>query len=145
MPSIAATEVPPLVSALGAVVGMMGLLGVAYAVFTSAKVQKTVELYKLENEAQGKRIDTLEKEKVTWAERLAVLERENGILEDLATGKTFIGELSREIHEAESQRMAEHKAMTAVLEKTNGALEEIKDTLAEMWQGMVRFFGSATR
>lgn len=125
---------PPIISALGAVLGMMGFLGVAYAVFTSAKVQKTVELYKLENEAQGKRIGTLEGDKTTLGERVAALERENLTLKDLATGKTFMEVLSKEITEAEAQRLAEHRAMLE-------ALHELKDSLAEMWQGMIRFFG----
>jgi hypothetical protein len=125
---------PPIVSAIGAVLGGMGLLGVAYAVFTSAKVQKTVELYKLENEAQGKRIGTLEGDKTTLGERVAALERENLTLKDLATGKTFMEVLSKEITEAEAQRLLEHRAMLE-------ALHELKETLAEMWQGMIRFFG----
>jgi hypothetical protein len=125
---------PVIVNALAAVIGVIGMLGVAYAVFTSAKIQKTVELYKLENEAQGKRIGTLEIEKVTQGERLAALERENATLRDLATGKSFMEVFSKEMSESESQRMREHQLMTATL-------EEIKDTLSEMWQGMIRFFG----
>lgn len=128
---------PPIVSAIGAVLGMVGLLGVAYAVFTSAKVQKTVELYKLENEAQGKRIGTLEAEKVTQGERLAAVERENLTLKDLATGKTFLEGLSHEMQDAENQRMVEHQAMTA-------ALAEIKDSLGELWRGVARMLGGAT-
>lgn len=131
------SEVPPLVSALGALLGMVGLLGVAYAVFTSAKVQKTVELYKLENEAQGKRIGTLEAEKVTQGERLAAVERENITLKDLATGKSFLEGLSREMQAAENQRMIEHQAMIS-------ALAEVKDSLAELWRGVARMLGGQT-
>lgn len=116
---------------------MVGLLGVAYAVFTSAKVQKTVELYKLENEAQGKRIGTLEAEKVTQGERLAAVERENITLKDLATGKSFLEGLSREMQAAENQRMIEHQAMIS-------ALAEVKDSLAELWRGVARMLGGQT-
>jgi hypothetical protein len=125
---------PTIVSAIAAVVGVIGMLGVAYAVFTSAKVQKTLELYKLENEAQGKRIGTLEGERLTLGERIAALERENTTLKDLATGKTFIDVLVHDVQEAEQHRIVEHKAMAATL-------AEIKESLNEMWQGMVAFFG----
>ena len=125
---------PIVVNAAAAVIGVIGLLGVAYAVFTSARVQKTVELYKLENEAQGKRIGTLEGEKTTQGERIAALERENTTLRDLATGKTFLEVLSKEIQQAEGERLAEHKLMIA-------SLNDLKESLNEMWQGMVAFFG----
>lgn len=86
-------------TAVTAVLGVIAGLGVAYAVFTSARVSKTIELYKLENEAQGKRIKTLEEEDRAKAERLAAVERENLLLRDLATGRTATEELGRLIHQ----------------------------------------------
>lgn len=120
--------------AVGVVAGMAGLLGIAYAVFTSARVQKTVDLYKLENEAQGKRIATLEADIARSTERLAAVEKENAVLRDLATGRTIMEALARDIREAESLRKEEHREMMA-------RLDEMKEALAEIWQGVVSYFG----
>lgn len=84
---------------IAAVLALSGTLGIAYAVFTSARVSKTIELYKLENEAQGKRIATLEQEDRAKAERLAAVERENILLRDLATGTSAIQTLTKVIHQ----------------------------------------------
>jgi hypothetical protein len=40
----------------------------------------------------------------------------------------------KDVRESEKLRLSEHKQMVELL-------AEIKDALAEMWQGMVRFFG----
>jgi len=126
--------VPDLVGALLGFVGVVGILGITYAVFTSARVQKTVDLYKMENEAQGKRIATLEAEDKRKAERLAAIEKENETLRDLATGRSVMEKLANDIREAETLRRTEHHAMMQLL-------AEMKDMIQEMWQGIIRFFG----
>lgn len=68
---------------LAAIVGITGALGIAYAVFTSARVKQTIELYEKENKAQGTRISSLEIE-------VEKLREQNEVLRDLATGKSAI-------------------------------------------------------
>lgn len=97
-------------TAIAAFLGIAGMLGIAYAVFTSARVAKTIELYKLENEAQGKRIKSLEDEDKVKAERLAAVERENVLLRDLATGNTAIQTLAKVISQ-------EHQTILSALER----------------------------
>ena len=92
-----------------------GGLGIAYAVFTSARVQSTINLYKEENTAQGKRISTLETETRVAQEKLTALQRENDMLRDLATGRTAVEALSREIRDAEAQRKDEHVEIVRLL------------------------------
>jgi len=130
--------VTPLLTAVAAALGIIGLLGVAYAVFTSARVTKTLELYKAENEAQGKRIASLEAEDARKTERLAAVERENVVLRDLATGRSVMEALANDIRAAETLRRTEHESMMSVL-------SDMKDMINEMWQGMVRFFGGERR
>lgn len=119
---------------LSLVAAVAGTLGIAYAVFTSAKVQKTVDLYKLENEAQGRRIATLEEERTRTTERLAAVEKENLVLRDLATGRSVMEALAKDYREAEAVRKTEHDTMMRLL-------SDIQEAIQEMWQGISRLLG----
>jgi hypothetical protein len=127
---------PAWLSAVAGIAALAGILGIAYAVFTSARVQKTLELYKEENAAQGKRIDSLEKERNVATERIAALERENVVLRDLATGRSVMEKLAQDVTTNEALRREEHNAMMALL-------VELKDMIHELWTGMVRFLGGS--
>lgn len=107
---------------LAAILTVAGGMGIAYAVFTSARVQSTITLYKEENEAQGKRITTLSFDMQAAKEQLKLILRENEMLKDLATGKSAIEAMSVMLTREESQRHQEHVVMTM-------ALEAVKDEL----------------
>lgn len=112
-------------AAVSMIAALAGTLGIAYAVFTSAKVQKTVDLYKLENEAQGKRIKTLEDERTLDRERLAAVEKENLVLRDLATGRSVMTEMANDYREAEKLRKAEHAKMMQLLREVHEAITRL--------------------
>lgn len=100
---------------LAAIATAAGGLGVAYAVFTSAKVQSTILLYKEENAAQGKRITSLEAESKVAVEAMAALRRENDVLRDLATGRSTMEALASDMRDAENLRREEHRQMIGVM------------------------------
>lgn len=101
---------------LATIAAVSGGFGIAYAVFTSAKVQSTINLYKEENTAQGKRITTLDADVRVAKEALEAMKRENDMLRDLATGKTALEAMMATLTREETQRHAEHQAMMVVLE-----------------------------
>lgn len=105
-----------------------GGLGIAYAVFTSARVQSTISLYKEENLAQGQRIATLGTDVRVAKEQLEAMRRENDILKDLATGKSAMDAMAVMLHQEEGLRHQEHIVMTM-------ALEAIKDELVSLRAG----------
>jgi type II secretory pathway component PulJ len=90
--------------------------GVAYAVFTSARVRTTIEVYEKENAAQGKRIDTLEKDAEVAATRIKALEEQNTTLRDLATGKTAIEAFALVYERTQHERASEHQSVLKMLE-----------------------------
>lgn len=124
----------PVLSVLGAVAGLAGALGIAYAVFTAAKVKTTIELYQTENEAQGKRIKSLEEDARLQAEQIGGLKRENETLRDLATGRSVLEGLAADVRQAETLRLEEHREMM-------GLLREMKESLAELWRAVAEMLG----
>lgn len=123
-----------IIAALTATAVITGALGIAYAVFTSARVKTTIELYQTENEAQGKRIKSLEDEGRIHAEQIGSLKRENDTLRDLATGRSAVEALSAALRTEQSLRREEHNAMMLLL-------GEMKESLAELWRGMAELLG----
>lgn len=119
---------------VSALLAIIGALGVAYAVFRSATVTKTLELYKLENEALGKSVARLQADQLLQSERITTLENENHVLKDVVTGKAAIEHLSEEVLKAEKMRSEEHAAMMILL----------RDLLAQL-KGMWGLLGRGSR
>jgi hypothetical protein len=117
------------VSFVSALLALSGALGIAYAIFRSATVTKTMELYKLENEALGKSVSRLQADQAVQSERITVLENENRVLRDVVTGKTAIEHLTGEVLRTEAQRREEHAAMMVLLRDLLG---QIKDMWAQL-------------
>lgn len=124
----------PILTVLAAIAAVAGGLGVAYAVFTSSRVQTTIRLYQQENEAQGKRIKSLEDEGRIHAEQIGSLKRENETLRDLATGRSLLEGLVASIAEHEQLRQTEHRAMMELL-------REMKESLSELWRAVAEMLG----
>lgn len=122
---------------LATIATVAGGLGIAYAVFTSARVQSTINLYKEENTAQGKRITTLEAETRVSLEKLEALRRENDMLRDLATGRSVMDGLASDLRASEEMRRQEHQAMMVLL-------REMHEQLVELWRGIGQFMGRRT-
>lgn len=112
---------------LGIILAVSGALGVAYAVFRSTTVTKTVELYKGENEIQGKAIARQALQLAEQEARILVIERENEILRNLVVGHDQLNILLKD----SVARHVEH-------ERTLVVLEEIKDLLGEMWRSLIK-------
>ena len=124
----------PVLSILAAVAAIAGALGIFYAVFTSARVKTTIELYQTENEAQGKRIKSLEDDSRIKAEQIGSLKRENDTLRDLATGRSAVEALAATLTAEQSLRREEHNAMMLLL-------GEMKESLSEVWRAVAEFVG----
>lgn len=114
-------------SALGLIMAVAGALGIAYAVFRSTTVTKTLELYQGENEVQGKAIARQAVLLVEQDARIVALEKENEVLRNLVIGHEQLEMLVRDTV-ARSIQHAEQ------LE----ALNEIKELLGEMWRTTIR-------
>lgn len=114
-------------TSLGVILALAGALGVAYAVFRSTTVTKTVELYKSENEVQGKAIARQALQLAEQEARILVLERENAILRDLVIGKEQLDMLLKD-------SIARH----VEYERTLDVLTEIKGLLGEMWRSLIK-------
>lgn len=115
---------------MGLVLAVAGALGVAYAVFRSATVTKTLDLYKEENEALGKALARQQADLLALSERLRGIEEENRVLRNVVTGKEHFDALEREA----GKRAAEHASIMAIL-------QEVREQLAELWRGVVRVLG----
>lgn len=112
---------------LGVILAVAGALGVSYAVFRSTTVTKTVELYKGENEVQGKAIARQALQLVEQDARIAALERENEVLRNLVVGHDQLDLLVRD----SAERHTEHIHQVEIL-------ADIKDLLQEMWRSVAR-------
>jgi predicted nuclease with TOPRIM domain len=122
------------VPAISAVLALTGALGIAYAVFRSATVQKTLELYKNENEALGKAVARLQADYLTIAAKAEELERANRVLQETVSGREAVQGLSSQLAKYEEARAGEHRAMVTLL-------DEMREQLAEMWRSVVRALG----
>lgn len=118
------------IGVIGAILAIAGGLGVAYAVFRSATVQKTLDLYQSENEALGRAVARQQGDLLAFGERMRALEEENRVLRNVVTGKQYLEEFSA----AFAKREREHQAVMALL-------AEIREQLAELWRGVVRVLG----
>lgn len=91
----------------GSITGLMVLFGAAYAVFTSAKTSKLLELSSREAEAERQRGDRLERDNQELSRRVEVLESTNKLLVETVSGETAIRELEQSI----SQWRREHVSL----------------------------------
>lgn len=114
-------------SALGLILAVAGALGVAYAVFRSTTVTKTLELYKTENEVQGKAIARQAVLLVEQEARITMLEKENEVLRNLVIG-----------HEQLEMLVKDTVARSIQHQEQLDTLNEIKDLLGEMWRATIR-------
>jgi hypothetical protein len=114
---------------LSALLALFGALGVSYAVFRGATVTKTLELYKIENEALGKSVARLREEQDVLGRQVKDLEAQNRVLENVVTGKAAIEHLTTEMMAAEGARREEHATMMVVLRDLLGQLKDIWDML----------------
>lgn len=121
-----------IIPVISAVIAIAGTLGVAYAVFRTATTTKTLELYKGENEVQGKAIARQSLTLVDQDARIAALERENDVLRNLVIGHEQLEMLVRDT----VARSVQHEAQLT-------ALHEIKEVLTEMWQSLVRLLAES--
>lgn len=109
---------------VGSVLTIVGALGVAYAVFRTNVVTKTVDLYKTENEILGKTVARLGSDLATCHDRIATIEDANRVLRETVTGERAIQALSTEIR-AYQQPVAEAHRMQ--LDALNRILAAIRD------------------
>lgn len=116
-----------ILTAVGLLLGLIGTLGIAYAVFRSATVQKTLDLYKGENEALGKAVARQQADIVTLTTKVEELEKANAVLRDTVSGTAAVETLKRQMAE-------EHNTVVDIL-------TEIKDQMAELWRGVIRLLG----
>lgn len=92
-----------MLAVLGAVLALTGTLGIAYAVFRSATVQKTLDLYETENAALGKAVARQQADLLTVTARLEQIERENEVLRNIVTGKAQLDEIRAATHLTQQQ------------------------------------------
>lgn len=112
---------------LSAIVAVAGALGVAYAVFRSATTTKTLELYKGENEVQGKAIARQALMLTEQEARITTVERENEVLRNLVIG-----------HEQLEMLVKDTVARSIQHQEQLDALKEIKDVLGDMWRSLIK-------
>jgi D-aminopeptidase len=122
------------IAGFGLVLAAVGLLGIAYAVFRSATVQRTLDLYRSENEALGKAVARLTADQLTLQAKTEQLETANKVLQDTVSGRDAIERLGIRLVEFQADRATEHKAMMELL-------SEIREQMAELWRGIVRVVG----
>lgn len=121
----------PIVSA---VVAVAGALGIAYAVFKSATVSKTILLLESENTVLSNAVARQTADLAAMKQRMEELEAQNRALSNVVTGRTEIQQLTDHVTKEEAARRAEHKSMMDLL-------DEIKDLTQELWRGVSRIAG----
>lgn len=119
---------------VGTVLGLTGVLGIAYAVFRSATVQKTLDLYRGENEALGKAVARHQADLQALQAKAQQLEQANRVLQETVSGRAAVEELAARLAEFQRDRMTEHHDMM-------GILREVRDQMGELWRGVVRMLG----
>lgn len=95
----------PIVGAVAALFGLLGLIAAAFVVIRSGATKAAAEAWKGEAEAQKARADRLESDLVDLKARVLALETDNARLKDLATGATALRELTELVKE-------QHQAVT---------------------------------
>lgn len=96
--------------AVGLVLTVAGSLGVAYAVFRSTAMDKTLELFRTENAALGAKTSRLEDEVVRERERRVALEAAVAVLRETISGEAAVRALGETIAREEAARRDEHRA-----------------------------------
>lgn len=86
--------IPAVVSLILALLGLVALLGSAYAVLKASNKTASVNLWREEAEAQKARADRLETALAEIDSRVRVLEAENARLVELATGRVALEALT---------------------------------------------------
>lgn len=119
---------------LGAILALAGALGIAYAVFRSATVTKTLDLYRSENEALGKALARQQADLVALTVKAEELERANEVLQRTVSGTAAVETLKTELARYQDERATEHKALMDVL-------MDMRDQMGELWRGVVRLLG----
>lgn len=113
---------------LSVLLAMIGALGIAYAVFKSATVTKTIDLLETENKALGQSVSRQAGDITMLSERVTTLESENKILRNVVTGKEAVENLTLKFNEENRARRDEHSQMMIAL---NSILTLLKDVIAQ--------------
>ena len=119
---------------MSAILALAGALGVFYAIFRSATVQKTLDLYRDENEALGKAVARLQADYITIAAKNEELLRANQVLQETVSGREAVQALGHQLGEHQIELREEHVAMMRLL-------NEMREQLAELWRGVIRALG----
>jgi hypothetical protein len=101
--------------AIGLVLSLAGTLGVAFAVFKSATVTKTIELLETENTALSKSVTRQQADLTLLQDRVGQLEQANNVLKNIVTGRSEIEALSAHVKAEEQSRREEHQTMLVLL------------------------------
>lgn len=115
---------------------VIGALGIAYAVFKSATVTKTIDLLETENKALGQSVNRQSGDITVLQGRVTTLEDENKLLRGMVTGKTAIDDLAEQVNREERNRREEHAQMAAsntqMMTLLNSIMTILKDILAAL-------------
>lgn len=120
----------PIVSAI---LALAGALGVAYAVFTSARVSKTIELYEIENKALGQSVARQTSDISVLQDRVGTLEAENKMLKNMVTGRTAIEELTQKLVDEQMDRRREHAHMDERFSAFETLMRDVLGQLKDLW------------
>lgn len=121
--------------AIGVVLSVAGTLGVAYAVFRSATVTKTIELLETENTALSKSVTRQQADLTLLQDRVGQLEQANAVLKNIVTGRTEIEALTAYAKDEARVRREEHRITVELL-------HEVRDLVQEMWRAIPRLLGN---
>ena len=119
----------------GLVLSLAGALGVAYAVFKSATVTKTIELLETENKALSNSVTRQASDLTLLQDRVSQLEQANNVLKNIVSGRAEIEGLTRFAKDEATLRRDEHAQVM-------GAVGEIKDLIQEIWRAIPRLLGN---
>jgi predicted RNase H-like nuclease (RuvC/YqgF family) len=133
-----------IVFVIGLVLSIAGMLGVAYAVFKSATVTKTIELLEAENKALQSSVNRQKDDLESLIDRVKNLEYDNKRLQNLVTGREAIEELSKWAKTEAVVRRDEHNTMLASMHALAISLSEVKDLLQELWRAIPRLLGGTS-
>lgn len=124
-----------MILAIGVLLSVAGTLGVAYAVFRSATVTKTIELLETENTALSKSVTRQQADLTLLQDRVGQLEQANTVLKNIVTGRAEIEALTNYAKEEARLRREEHRILVELS-------HEIRDLVQEMWRAIPRLLGN---
>lgn len=122
-------DVKAVFAGLSVLLAVIGALGIAYAVFKSATVTKTIDLLETENKVLGQSVARQSGDIATLQGRVTSLEGENTVLRNVVTGKSAIEELGERMIAEDKIRREEHASMMAMLKAVATVLQEISAKL----------------